>query len=181
MEHFKSLLKKSGWVSIVESLIFAILGVILIWKPEGIMAIISYIIGSIFIAVGVVKILNYVQANKNSDLFNYELLYGVMTAIIGIVMIIHADVLSTIIGIIIGMWIVYSSIIRAFTALKLREIKSNIWIYSLVLAAIMFLCGLYVIFDAGMIVTTIGIIMIIYAIIDIAENIIFINNIKKIK
>lgn len=180
MEHFKSLLKKSGWVSIVESLIFAILGIILIWKPEGIMAVISYIIGAIFISVGVVKIVNYVQA-KNSDLFNYELLYGIMTVIIGIVIIIHADVLSTIIGIIIGMWIVYSSIIRAFTAIKLREIKSNIWIYSLILAAIMFLCGLYVIFDAGIIVTTIGVIMIIYAVIDIIENIIFINNVKKIQ
>lgn len=180
MEYLKSLLKKSGWVSIVESLIFAILGVVLICKPEGIMAIISYIIGAIFIAVGVVKILNYLQTNKISDLYNYELLYGIMTVIIGIVMIIHSDILSTIIGIIIGMWIVYSSIIRAFTALKLRAIKSNIWIYSLVLAAIMFLGGLYVIFDAGMIVTTIGIIMVIYAIIDIIENIIFINNVKKI-
>jgi len=181
MEYLKSLLKKSGWVSIVESLIFAILGIVLVWKPEGIMAIISYIIGAIFIAVGVVKIVNYVQANKKSDLFNYELLYGVMTVIIGIVIIVHADVLSTIIGIIIGMWILYSSIIRAFTALKLRAIQSNIWIYSLVLAAVMFLCGLYVIFDAGMIVTTIGVIMIIYAIIDIIENIIFINNVKKIQ
>lgn len=180
MEYLKSLLKKSGWVSIVESLIFAILGVVLICKPEGIMAIISYIIGAIFIAVGVVKILNYVQTNKTSDLYNYELLYGIMTVIIGIVMVIHSDILSTIIGIIIGMWIVYSSIIRAFTALKLRAIKSNIWIYSIVLAVIMFLSGLYVIFDAGMLVTTIGIIMVIYAIIDIIENIIFINNVKKI-
>lgn len=180
MEYFKNLLKKTGLVSIVESLIFAILGIILVWKPEGIMAVICYILGAIFIAVGVVKIINYVQANGKSDLFNYDLLYGVMAAIVGIVIIVHADILSTIFGIIVGMWIVYSSIVRAFTALKLRAIKSNVWIYSLILAAIMFLCGVYVIFDAGMIVTTIGVIMIIYAVIDIIENIIFINNVKKI-
>ena len=75
---------------------------------------------------------------------------------------------------------VYSSIIRGFTALKLRAIKSNIWIYSLVIATIMVLCGLYVIFDAGAIIQTIGAIMIAYAIMDIIENIIFINNVKKI-
>lgn len=180
MEYFKKLLKKSGWVSIIESLIFAILGIILIWKPEGIMAMISYITGAIFIAVGVIKIINYIQSNKKNDLFNYELLYGIMTVIIGIVIIVHADILSTIFGIIIGMWIVYSSIIRVFTALKLKEENSKVWIYSLALALIMCLCGLYVIFDVGMIVTTIGIIMIIYAIIDIIENVLFINNVKKI-
>lgn len=180
MEYLKNLLKKSGWVSILESLIFAVLGIVLVCKPNGIMNIISYIIGAIFIIVGVVKIINYFQTNTKSDLYNYELLYGIMSAIIGIVMIVHADILSTILGIIIGMWIVYSSIIRASTAIKLRKINTNIWIYSLILAAIMFICGLYVIFDVGMIVQTIGIIMIIYATIDIIENIIFINNVKKI-
>ena len=44
----------------------------------------------------------------------------------------------------------------------------------------MLLCGLYVIFDAGAIIQTIGAIMIAYAIMDIIENIIFINNVKKI-
>ncbi len=180
MDYFKNLLKKSGWVSIIESLIFAILGIILVWKPNGIMNIIAYIIGAIFITVGIVKVINYFQANGKSDLFNYELLYGIMSIIIGIVMIVHANILSTILGIIIGMWIVYSSVIRAASAFKLKTPNSNIWIYSLVLAAIMFMGGLYIIFDVGMLVQTIGIIMIIYAIIDIIENIIFINNVKKI-
>jgi uncharacterized membrane protein HdeD (DUF308 family) len=179
MNYLKELLKKTGWVSIVESLIFAVLGIILVWKPDGIMAVISYLIGAIFIAVGIVKIITYVQTNGKSELFNYELLYGIMAVIIGIIIIVHADILSTIFGIIVGVWIVYSSIIRAFSALKLRSIQSNIWIYSLILSAIMFICGMYVIFDAGIIVTTIGVIMIIYAIIDIIENIIFINNVKK--
>ena len=180
MEYLKNLLKKSGWVSIVESLIFAILGIILVWKPNGIMNIISYIIGAIFIVVSIIKILNYFQSNGKNNLFNYELLYGIMSAIIGIVMIVHADILSTILGIIIGMWIVYSSVIRATTALKLKTVNGNVWIYSLALAVIMFIGGLYVIFDVGMLVQTIGIIMILYAIIDIIENIIFINNVKKI-
>lgn len=178
MEYLKNLLKKTGWVSIVESIIFAILGIILACKPSGVMAIICYILGAIFIAIGVIKILNYVQTKGKSSLFDYELLYGIMSVIIGIVIIVHGDILSTIFGIIVGVWIVYSSIIRGFAALKLRQLQSNIWIYSLVIAAIMLLCGLYVIFDVGALVTTIGIIMIIYAVMDIIENIIFIKNIK---
>jgi uncharacterized membrane protein HdeD (DUF308 family) len=180
MDYLKDLLKKTGWASILESLIFAILGIILVWKTESIMAIISYVIGAIFIAIGIVKIITYVQTNEKNDLFNYELLFGIMAVVIGIIIITHTDMLSTMFGIIVGIWIVYSSIIRALSALKLRVINSNVWIYSLILAVIMFICGMYVIFDAGIIVTTIGVVMIIYAVIDIIENVIFINNVKKI-
>lgn len=181
MENFKNLLKKTGWISILESLIFAVLGIILVWKSDAVITVISYVIGAIFILVGIVKIINYVQTNGKSDLFNYELLYGVMSIIIGIVVIAHATILSTIFGIIVGLWIVYSSVVRGFTALKLRAVQSNVWIYSLVLAVIMCICGIAVIFDSSMIYETIGVIMIIYSIIDIIENIIFINNVKKIQ
>ena len=55
------------------------------------------------------------------------------------------------------------------------------WIYSLVLAIIMFIVGLYVVLSSGaIIVTTIGALMIVYAILDIIENVIFINNVKKL-
>lgn len=180
MEYLKDLLKKSGWMSIIESLIFAVLGIILAWKPNEIMAIISYVIGAIFIIIGAIKIINYIQAKGKSDLYNYELIYGIMSAVIGIVVIVYSGAIGTILGIIIGIWIIYSSVVRATSALKLKVLKSNVWIYSLVLAIIMFICGLYIILDSGIIVTTIGIIMIIYAIIDIIENIIFLSNIKKL-
>lgn len=180
MEYFKNLLKKSGWMSIIESLIFAILGIILVLRPNEIVSIIAYIIGAIFIVVGIIKIANYVQAKGKNDLYNNELIYGIMAAVIGLVVIIYSSTISKIFGIIIGIWIIYSSVVRATSALKLKVLKTNIWLYSLLLAIVMFICGLYIILDSGIIVTTVGVIMIIYSILDIIENIIFINNVKKI-
>lgn len=180
MEYLKNLLKKSGWMSIIESLIFAVLGIILVWKPNEIMAMISYIIGAIFITVGVIKIINYIKEKGKNDLYNYELIFGIMAAVIGLVVIVYSNTISTIFGIIIGIWIIYSSVVRASSALKLKAIKTNIWIYSLILAIIMFICGLYIILDSSVVVTTVGVIMIIYAILDIIENIIFINNVKQL-
>lgn len=180
MQYLKDLLKKSGWMSIAESLVFAILGIILIWQKDAIMSMIAYILGAVFILLGIIKVINYVQAKSKSDLYNYELVYGIMAAIIGIVIMVYSSTISKIFGIIIGMWIVYSSVVRASSALKLKQIKSNIWIYSLVIAVIMLICGLVVIFNTGAIPATIGAIMITYAILDIIENVIFINNVKKL-
>lgn len=180
MQYLKELLKKSGWMSIVESLVFAILGIILIWQKDAIMSVIAYILGIVFILIGIIKVVNYSQEKGKTDLYNYELVYGIMAAIIGIVIIVYSGTISKIFGIIIGIWIVYSSIVRASSALKLKQVKSNIWIYSLIIAIIMCICGLVVLFNTSAIPATVGVIMIVYAVLDIIENAIFINNVKKL-
>ena len=63
---------------------------------------------------------------------------------------------------------------------KLKALSTTIWICSLLLSIIMFLCGLYITVNSGAIIVTIGIMMIIYSVIDIIENIIFMKNIKEI-
>ena len=58
MEAIEKILKKTGWSSLITSVIFAIIGSILIAKPEGTVKIASYIIGIIFIFAGIYKIFN---------------------------------------------------------------------------------------------------------------------------
>ena len=60
MEYIQKILKKSGLVGIIESLIFAVLGAILIANPEETVKVISYILGAIFIFIGIYKIINYI-------------------------------------------------------------------------------------------------------------------------
>ena len=49
-----------------------------------------------------------------------------------------------------------------------------------ILAFVMFVCGLFIALNPGVITTTIGIIMIVYSIIDIAETIILMKNLKDV-
>ena len=85
MEYIEKIFKKTGWISILESIIFAILGAIVIWKPEGTVKVISYILGIIFIAIGIYKIINYFSAKGRYDFYNYDLIYGLMACVLGIV------------------------------------------------------------------------------------------------
>ena len=180
MEYIKKILKKSGTVGIIESIIFAILGAILIAKPEETVKAISYILGAGLIITGAYKIFTYIQEKGKDDLYNYQLIYGVMAIVIGLVAIIYSSTIGTIFRIIIGMWIIYSAVVRASSALKLKTLKSNIWLYTLIIAIAMFICGLYIVLNEGTIIVTIGILMIVYAVMDIIENIIFIQNIDKL-
>ena len=126
MEYLKQLLKKTGWISIVESLIFAVLGIILICNPEGTVNTISIILGIIFIVIGIFKIIQYIAAKQKDN--NYDLIYGLTAIVIGIVAMMYMSTITSIFRIIIGVWIVYTSFVRINSAIQLRKLNGNIWI-----------------------------------------------------
>lgn len=180
MEYLKEILKKSGRASIIESIIFAILGIILVNNPVGTVKVITGILGTIFIVIGIIKIINYFISKGNSDFYNFDLIYGLTAIVIGIVAMAYMNIIGSVFRIIIGVWIIYTSFVSINTSLQLRKIGGTTWIWSLVLAVIMFACGLYTVINPGTIVATIGAIMIIYSVLDIIENVIFMKNVNKI-
>ena len=64
--------------------------------------------------------------------------------------------------------------------MKLKTLGTNIWSYSLFIAIIMFICGIYTLMTSNIIVMTIGVVILIDAILDIIESIIFLSNMKDI-
>lgn len=180
METIEKIFKKTGWISILTSIIFAVLGGILIWKPNETIKVISYILGSIFIIIGIAKTINYFLSKGKYELYNYNLVFGLMAVVLGIVTICCSDTIGAIFRIIIGIWIVYSSLVRFNLSLKLKSMDVKMWIYSLILAMLMFVCGLFIALNSGSVVMTIGIVMVIYSIIDIVEDVIFMKNVKEI-
>ena len=181
MEYIGKMLKKTGMVSIIESLVFIVLGIILIWKADVAIKVISIALGLLLIVFGGVKVVQGIGLQKEHyDTYNYELVFGLMTIIIGIVTMYYGSAIETILRIIIGIWIIYSSIIRASLSIKLKNLSLNIWKFSLILSVIMFILGMYVTMNSGAVVVTIGVMMIVSSILDIIEDIIFIKNVKEI-
>lgn len=179
MEYLGKILKKTGWSSIITSTVFAVIGIVLIASPEATITIISTILGLTLIVFGGYKGIEYLK-NKGNNSYSYDLAYGIIAIILGIVAMIYHQEIGTIFRILIGLWIIYSSVIRATLSLQLRSTKSKVWLYSLIIALVMLACGIYTISNAGTIVVAVGIVVLIYSILDIIEGIIFLKNLKKI-
>ena len=181
MELLGKALKKTGIISIIESIIFMILGFVLIFKADIAVKIISYILGGIFIAIGLIKIIAYFFTRKNDfSPYTYDLIYGLMAIVIGIITIYYSSTIETILRIIIGIWIIYSSFVKFSLTLKIKNLESKTWILSLILSVIMFGCGLFIILNSGTIVVTIGIMIVVYAILDIIEDVICMIKLREI-
>lgn len=167
-------LKKSGWTDIIVSLLFILFGIMLIARPESIMSIVSIILGSICIIIGILKGIDYFSTDKTD---NYLLAITVIFIIIGIVIMFCADIILSVFRILIAIWIIYSGIINLQTIIIWKDYKSRVWLVTLLLAIAMIGAGIYVLVNSGAMLQIVGMIIVSYGIIDIIENIIFIKKI----
>ena len=176
----KEYLKKSGCVDIIVSIIFAIIGIFMIAKTDLAIKIISYILGGTFIVIGLIKIADYFLTKEKYDFFNYNLIYGIVAIIIGLITILCSGLIESIFRIVIAAWIIYSGIMRLSLSLKLHTAEIDMWSISLILSIIMIIGGLYMLFQSGALILTIGVIMLVYSIIDLIESVISLKYVDKL-
>ncbi len=176
----KNFLKKSGWTDVLVSIVFAIIGIFMIVKTDSAVKIISYVLGAIFIAMGVVRVIDYFASKGKYDFYNYDLVYGIIAIVIGLVTIFCSGLIESMFRIIIACWIIYSGLIRLSLSFKLHTAQISMWNISLILSIIMILGGIYILFQSGALVVTIGVIMLVYSIIDLIESLIFVKYVDEL-
>ena len=177
----KSILKKSGYTTLLTSIIAVAIGVLIVLFSNETMVFISRLLGTALIIISIIKIIEYVAQRGNEDFFNNGLILGLMGILLGVVIIIKQDLLQNILNLVIGCWIIYSSLMRFTFAIRLKTLKSKAWIPMLIIAIAILVCGICVVFIPDLLIKTLGIIIIAYAIMDIIESITLIFNIKRLE
>lgn len=180
VENMSGNLKQSAWMAIAESLMTAIIGIFLIIWPDIVLKAISYIVGIFFVVKGIYQVTNYFIVKGQNDFFNNGLLSGIISVFIGITALIMGEEIAHIFRIIIGIWMVYESLVRINTATKLHAAGINAWRYILILAIIMLVLGTFITFYTGAVITLIGWAMVITGIIGIVGDIMFIRHVNNI-
>ena len=173
-------LKKTAWFSIAESLAILIFGILIVVWPNITVQVIANILGGVFIISGIYQIINYFVVKGQQDFFNNSLLSGVLALILGIAALLIGEDLANIFRIVIGIWIVYESLVRINTAIKLHSVGIKSWQFVLIIALCMLVIGLFITFNAGAIMQLIGWMMIVSSIFGIVGDSIFIQNVNSV-
>lgn len=177
-------IKKMSNTSLAISIIFVIVGLFLFIKPDLTVSIISYIIGGSLLISGIFSGYKYFSADGIENIFNFDLIYGVLLSIAGMFLLFNPNLLATFFPIILGIWIIVNSITKFQYALLLKKIKNDDWGYTVLISILTFVWGivlLYNPFETVLLITqTIGVFIIVYAVLDIIDNFIIRKNIKDI-
>ncbi len=154
-------------VSLISSVLFLILGAVMYTNPSAVVIFTTYIIGGLLILIGVFKcVKNYLDIKKDNSISSTEMIVGIVLIVLGVVCIFLAGVVEAFIRLVIGGWILISGINRLINSLYLDKKTSKFWIM-LFLSLILIGGGLYTILEVNLAFKAIGIVLMIYSILEI--------------
>ncbi|MBR0351031.1 MAG: DUF308 domain-containing protein [Clostridia bacterium] len=171
----EKILKRASWSDMVISAILIILGLFLAVNPGAVTTMLSVILGGIVIAIGAFKVIEYIQSGKQET---YLLGVGAFFIVAGIVIMFATGIILTLFRIIIGAWIIYTGIMNLNTAAKWKDYQSRVWLATLIGAIATIIAGIFILVNSGVLMSTIGVLLIIYGTIDIVERFVFIRKIE---
>ncbi len=172
---FEKFLKRTNWTDIVISILFVILGALLIIKPSEMMSVISILLGMVLFIIGFLKLVDYFTSKDKED---YLLTFALVAAVLGVIVLFCSDVITGIFRIALGIWIIVSGIKNFQTTLVWKEVKSGLWTTTLICSMLMIISGIVILVSTTLAFRIVGIVIVIYAILDIISRLIFIKEVQ---
>ncbi|MGN1298849.1 MAG: DUF308 domain-containing protein [Candidatus Scatovivens sp.] len=176
------ILKRERWMDIIISIILAIIGIVLIAKPENTLNAIAVTLGSIVIIYGLYKILKFFIKKESfeEEIYGNGLVTGIMIIIFGLILFMYIGIIESLLRITIGIWMVYNGLIKIFESKVFKDLNSTLWLCLVISSIVSIVLGLYITFYSGALIKILGVLILIYSLIDIVQTIIYNNKEKKI-
>ena len=176
------LFKKFFRSSMITSLVLIAFGVMLIIKSEATILTISYVLGGILVALGVLAVIKFVQGTNKENKNELDIVYGVVTVILGVLIITHPQAIASIIPLVLGVAIVISSSTKRQYAFELKANNNSLWKATMIVSIISTLCGILLLFNPFKALTSfttvVGIFIVIYAALDMISTFTIKRNVK---
>ena len=135
---------KTGYIAV--SILLAVLGIVLIAWPTFSVNALGVICGILLILFGGVKLVGYFSKDLYRLAFQYDMPFGILLIILGIIMLIHPGNLASFICVVFGLSVLISSLFNIQTALDVKKFGINQWWLIFALSVIAAVWGLILVF-----------------------------------
>ncbi len=159
--------------SVISSVLFLILGICLFINPTEMVKFITYIIGVIFVVYGSIKLYNYYKFKESIS--NIQLTLGITAIVLGLIIMFCNGVIEYVIRLVMGGFILANGINKLIVSINSKEYNKK-WTVLLIISIILILGGLYMILKSNIVLSTVGLVLIIYSTVDIISYILYPKN-----
>ena len=135
---------KTGYIAV--SILLAVLGIVLIAWPTFSVNALGVICGILLILFGGVKLVGYFSKDLYRLAFQYDMPFGILLIILGIIMLIHPGNLASFICVVFGLSVLICSLFNIQTALDAKKFGINRWWLIFALSVIAAVWGLILVF-----------------------------------
>lgn len=171
MKEMKKEYNKVWWSSNLTSIVFIIVGILLMMKPAEIITAISTIVGIGIIIAGIFAFLRYIRNGGSENSFRFDLVYGVICVVAGTLLIVNPQAVASILPLVLGVWMIINSVVKIQYALNIKQYDDSKYMPIMILAVITLGFGILFVFNPfrGMEIITqiLGAFITLYAVLDI--------------
>lgn len=179
------MLKKVFNISIISSLLLFLFGLVLAVNAEGFIKSITVAIGVVLLLIGVFPVIDYFRYRKDGLGASIGLISGIFSIVCGLMLLINEDLLMILIPVFIGVWMIINGINKIQVSFEIKDLGEKSWIITFIYSILIIVLGGYFIVNpisgATTVTSFIGIILCIYAVLDIIDCIIIKVKVKNFK
>lgn len=179
----KEFFRKTTTSIIVSSVIAFIIGLIMAVVPKMSLDVMGIVLG-VYIMIHGITLIGLNFATHSVYVPFYGIMSGLLSIIVGTLLVAMPNIMSTIFAIALGIWIILSSINVISIAITVKQRVSN-WGLWLLLGVIDLICGIIILFNpfasSISIVMLGGIIIMIHSVISIVDMIMIRNDAKEVE
>ena len=158
--------------NLIYALLFLVFGIILLTSTEDLITIVSKVIGGVLIVIGIIKAIIYIyMKGKLGEYSLSKLVVALLFISFGMLLIFLSGTLSFAIRTVIGIWVVFSGINRVIFAISMCTIDKKSFLVYIITSLLMIALGIVII--TGVFDQLIGLLIIIYSVIEIVNYIYF--------
>ena len=179
------MLKKVFNISIISSVLLFLFGLVLAVNAEGFIKSITVAIGVVLLLIGVFPVIDYFRYRKEGLGASVGLISGIFSIVCGLMLLINEDLLMILIPVFIGVWMIINGINKIQVSFEIKDLGEKSWIITFIYSILIIVLWGYFIVNpisgATTVTSFIGIILCIYAVLDIIDCVIIKVKVKNFK
>lgn len=158
-------------ISIVSSIVIALVGAVLLFMPKLSNKLIGIIMGLLFILYGITTIYKYITRN-GAKLYSLNLLYGIIILLIGVIIVLVPFSVTSFLTICLGLYLIIIGINKVTYGVWFKIGNHSSWLITLVIGIMLIFFGILVLsnpFSSLTITRLVGAFLILASILDITD------------
>lgn len=135
-------LKELKWDALLSSLLYVLIGVVLLLFPDTTARTLGYLVGSISLIAGAVSMICYLLREAHQNYYRNDFLYGLVGIVIGCFIFYKVDLIISLIPFILGLLVVVSGCSKLQDVIDMKRMKYGNWMIMLAVAVVNVIFGI---------------------------------------
>ena len=128
---------------IATSVLYLMFGIIMLFFPDMIIKSVCYLVGIMFLFVGVSGVVMYVKTDVKTAFTSFTLVMSIIFGAFGIYVLLNPEAFALFLPLVVGIFLLVDSVSKLSMAFDLKKFEYKNWWQMMIVAFVILACGIF--------------------------------------